>query len=136
MAEQKLSDLQQGQELEEFPIGTVGQMNLVRYAGASGDFNPIHNDRDYAVDAGLPGTIAHGMLIKAYIARYLPSLADPSQLISFSTKFKAMTHIGENITIRARVKKKDDEEKIITILLEATGDNGEVKAESDARIQF
>ena len=63
----KYDDFQKGDEIPELKIGPIEHMDLVKYAGASGDFNPIHTDPVFAKDAGLDGTIAHGMYIMALI---------------------------------------------------------------------
>lgn len=75
---------------DEIPSLTVAvtRADLVRYAGASGDFNPIHwNDR-VAAEVGLPGVIAHGMLTMAHAARAVTDwVVDPSRLVELSVRF-------------------------------------------------
>lgn len=56
-----LTELEQGQSLEEVTLEPVTRLDLIKYAGASGDFNPIHTIDEEAAKAGLPGIIAHGM---------------------------------------------------------------------------
>jgi acyl dehydratase len=83
----KLSELVQGQELpaQSFPLSRA---DLVRYAGASGDFNPIHwNDR-FAREVGLPGVIAHGMLTMATAIRVVTDwVGDSAAVLEYRTKF-------------------------------------------------
>ncbi len=119
-----------------YTIGTVSQMDLVRYAGASGDFNPIHNDPEYAREAGLSGTIAHGMLIKAYMGRFLLQHFPLSALSSFSSKFKAMTKPGETIEIHGTVKKNDAANGILILSIEVRNQAGETKATAEAVIRI
>lgn len=64
----------------------VQRVNLVMYAGASGDFNPIHWDEHTAKAVGLPDVIAHGMYTQAQLGRLL---GDPSRVVSFSVRFSA-----------------------------------------------
>jgi acyl dehydratase len=73
----------------------------VRYAGASGDFNPIHIDEQFALEVGLPGRILHGLWSMAQVARALgPATGDdPSALKSLSVQFRGMGAIGEEIIV-------------------------------------
>jgi acyl dehydratase len=67
---------------------TVTRADLVRYAGASGDFNPIHYSDRVATSVGLPGVIAHGMFTMALGARVLTDwLGDPARLVAYSVRF-------------------------------------------------
>jgi acyl dehydratase len=122
-----------GDSIPELKIPTITHANLVRYAGASGDFNPIHNDKDFAIANGLDGTIAHGMFVMAQIGRFITNWVDQNQIRFFGVKFKAMTKLGENLTCKGTVKKKKEEngEKLITLTVEAMNEAGEVKAGGD-----
>lgn len=64
----------------------VERVNLVMYAGASGDFNPIHWNEHVAKSVGLPDVIAHGMFTQAQLGRLL---GDPARIVSFSVRFSA-----------------------------------------------
>lgn len=77
---------------------------LVRYAGASGDFNPIHTDRDAAEERGLPTVIAHGMYIMGLAATELTKWYGLHRIQSFSVRFAAMTVPGEQVKIVSEVK--------------------------------
>ncbi len=67
---------------------TVTRADLIRYAGASGDFNPIHWSDRVAKSVGLPGVIAHGMFTMALASRALVSwVGDPAKVVSFGTRF-------------------------------------------------
>lgn len=125
-----------GFELPSLTVGPITHANLVRYAGASGDFNPIHNDKDFAIAAGLDGTIAHGMYVMAQIGRLLTNWVDQHQIKFFGVKFKAMTKLGQTLTCKGVVKKKKEEngEKLLTLSVEAVDQNGEVKAGGDVII--
>lgn len=66
----------------------ISRDTLVRYAGASGDFNPIHYNDTVAADAGLPGVIAHGMLtMGTAITGVLDAIADPTAVTAYSVRF-------------------------------------------------
>jgi acyl dehydratase len=70
---------------QQFPIGRV---DLVRYAGASGDFNPIHWNERFAKSVGLPDVIAHGMFTMAMAARVITDWAgDPGAVVEYGVRF-------------------------------------------------
>ncbi len=76
----------------------------VRYAGASGDYNPIHVDEEFARNVGLPGRILHGLWTMAQVARAHTSAAGgPEALRSLSVEFRGVGVMGEPITIRGSV---------------------------------
>lgn len=122
-----------GTELPTLTVGPITHADLVRYAGASGDFNPIHNDKDFAIANGLDGTIAHGMLVMAYIGRLCTNWVDQKQIKSYGVKFKAMTKLGQTLTCKGTVKNKKevDGQKLVTVSVETADQNGEVKASGD-----
>lgn len=76
----------------------ISQNRLVRYSGASGDYNPLHTDRDFARQAGLDDVIAHGMLVMGLAGRLLSDHFGPGKLRSFSARFRAMTRLNDIIT--------------------------------------
>ena len=81
------ADVEPGYELptRSFPIVRA---DLVRYAGASGDFNPIHWNASFAVGVGLPDVIAHGMFTMAAAARLVTDwVGDPGAVIDYSVRF-------------------------------------------------
>ncbi|EIE02054.1 MaoC family dehydratase [Leptospira licerasiae] len=122
-----------GQELPPLNVDTITHAHLVRYAGASGDFNPIHNDPDFARKTGLDGTIAHGMFVMAQIGRLCTSWADQKQIKEFGVTFKAMTKPGQKLTCSGKIKRKKEEngEKLLTVAVEAADESGEVKASGE-----
>jgi acyl dehydratase len=103
-----VADVVVGTELPEqvFPITRA---DLVRYAGASGDFNPIHWNERVATEVGLPGVIAHGMLTMALAARVVTRWAgDPGALVEYHVRFGRPVlvpddGVGGEITVRGRV---------------------------------
>jgi acyl dehydratase len=91
----------------------------VRYAGASGDFNPIHIDEEFAREVGLPGRILHGLWSMAQVARAVGAAAgdDPSALKSLSVQFRGMGVIGEEILVSGTVGEVSD--GLATVKLDA-----------------
>ncbi|MDX1960131.1 MAG: MaoC family dehydratase [Leptospiraceae bacterium] len=133
MKEIQFNEINEGMQIPELKVGPITHANLVRYAGASGDFNPIHNDKEFAIANGLDGTIAHGMYVMAQIGRVSTNWIDQKQIKYFGVKFKAMTKLGTTLSCRGVVKKKkeDNGEKLVTLTVEAVDEAGEVKASGD-----
>ncbi|GBF51618.1 MaoC family acyl dehydratase [Leptospira ryugenii] len=133
MAKIEFDKVEVGQTLPPIDVPVIEHANLVRYAGASGDFNPIHNDPDFARKAGLDGTISHGMYVMAQVGRLCTSWADQKDIEFFGVTFKAMTKLGEKLTCVGTIKKKfeKDGKKTVTVLVEAKNEAGEVKAGGD-----
>ena len=125
----KFDEYEVGATLPEHKIGPIKHMDLVRYAGASGDFNPIHTDPAFAEEVGLGGTIAHGMYIMAQVGRFSTNWVHPLQIKSFGVKFRGMSRPGETVICRGTVKRKKevDGEKLLTIAVEAVNEADEVK---------
>jgi acyl dehydratase len=104
----RAADVTVGTELPEQTY-RVTRADLVRYAGASGDFNPIHWNERVATAVGLPGVIAHGMLTMALAARAVSSWAgDPGALVEYHVRFGRPVVVpdddeGASVTVRGRV---------------------------------
>jgi acyl dehydratase len=80
----------------------------VRYAGASGDFNPIHIDEEFAQSVGLPGKILHGLWTMAQVARaHADAGGGPESLKSLSVQFRGMGRMEEEITVTGTVRESD-----------------------------
>jgi acyl dehydratase len=76
----------------------------VRYAGASGDFNPIHIDEEFAKSVGLPGRILHGLWTMAQVARaHTEAFGGPESLASLSVQFRGMGVMEQEITVHGTV---------------------------------
>jgi acyl dehydratase len=81
----------------------------VRYAGASGDFNPIHIDEEFAQRVGLPGRILHGLWTMAQVARaHTDAAGGPEGLKRLSVQFRGMGRIGEEIVVSGTVRSVED----------------------------
>jgi acyl dehydratase len=99
-------DLDSGSVLPELRKPPITKMQLVKYAGASGDYNLIHTDDETARTVGLEGVIAHGMLSMAFLGEYLCWLAGPESVRRLSVRFVEMVRPGDTLTCRARVKQQ------------------------------
>jgi acyl dehydratase len=101
-----MSEIPENIELRVTPDPYV----TVRYAGASGDFNPIHIDEQFALSVGLPGRILHGLWSMAQVARAVTeATGGPEHLSSLSASFRGMGAIGEEIVITGVVQGRTDE---------------------------
>jgi acyl dehydratase len=91
----------------------VTRADLIRYAGASGDFNPIHWSDRKATGVGLPGVIAHGMYTMALAGRALTTWAGPGAVVEYSVRFTKPVvvpddDVGAEIVVSGRVRAVDD----------------------------
>jgi acyl dehydratase len=102
-------DISEGTELPELVKGPLSPIQFVRYAGASGDFNPIHTVPDVAKMVGLDGVIAHGMLIMAYAGELITRWAGDGSLRQFKVRFSGMTKPGETVVCRGMATEKIEE---------------------------
>jgi acyl dehydratase len=84
-------------------IGPLTLTDLVRYQGASGDFNPIHHDRDRAEQAGLGTIIAPGMLSAGFLSSWLLGWVPRRNVRAFSIRFQAPVKLGDTLTLHGTV---------------------------------
>ena len=104
----QLSKLNEGMNLPEVKK-SVSQENINLYAEASQDFNPIHLDEEFARKTPLGGTIAHGMLVLAYISQMMTVAFGQSWLSSgkLNVRFRAPARPGDTITVSGKIRKID-----------------------------
>ncbi|MGZ4180642.1 MAG: MaoC/PaaZ C-terminal domain-containing protein [Solirubrobacteraceae bacterium] len=94
----------------------------VRYAGASGDFNPIHIDEEFAQSVGLPGRILHGLWTMAQVARaHTDAAGGPDKLKSLGVQFRGMGRMGEEIVIKGTMREAGDGTAIVDSEAEQSG---------------
>src|SRR5437764_2383853 len=94
----------------------------VRYAGASGDFNPIHIDEEFAKSVGLPGRILHGLYTMAQVARAQTEAAGgPDRLRRLSVQFRGMGLPEQEIVVRSTVREERDGIATVDIVAEQAG---------------
>lgn len=100
--------LQPGEEIEPLAV-TPDRYLTVRYAGASGDFNPIHIDEDFAQQVGLPGRILHGLYSMAQVARALTDAGGgPASLRRLSVQFRGMGLPEHELVVTGTVQSVED----------------------------
>jgi acyl dehydratase len=128
-------DLKQGQELPPWSYKVVRE-DLVRYANASGDANPIHQNEEFAKSVGLPDIIAHGMHTMARMGQYVTDwTGDPGAVELFKTRFSAMVVVpagrGATVTVGGKVADTLDGDRV-RIDLVATTQDGAAVAKGEA----
>ncbi|MCE5275046.1 MAG: MaoC/PaaZ C-terminal domain-containing protein [Syntrophaceae bacterium] len=119
-----------GYEIPKLVKGPLHKLQHVIYAGASGDFNPLHTDDDFARAVGMKdGVITHGMLIMGFVGQAITAWIPRRDLRRFTVRFAGMTRPGNTITITGRVvdKRTRDGENLITCEVVAVDEQGDVK---------
>jgi acyl dehydratase len=110
-----------GDELPELKV-TPDKMTPVRYAGASGDFNPIHVDDEFAQRVGLPGRILHGLWTMAQVSRALTEAGGgPHSLDSLKIQFRGMALPDREITVTGKVSAVEDGKLTVDVAAEQDG---------------
>jgi acyl dehydratase len=124
----RYADVNEGGEIPKFEVRNLTRTDIVKYAGASGDFNPIHHDETFARGAGYPTVFAHGMLNAGFVSKCLTDYVGRQNLRKFSVSFRNQVWPGDTITCGGKVTRKfeDQGEKRIEGELFAVNQKGEV----------
>ncbi len=116
-----MAELKVGEQLPELRI-TPDKYLTARYAGASGDFNPIHIDDDFARAVGLPGRILHGLWTMAQVARAQTEAAGgPEHLKRLSVQFRGMGVPEQEVVVSGTVREMSDGHVIVDTVAEQAG---------------
>src|SRR5438309_5189421 len=116
-----MAELQAGEEIPELTV-TPDKYLTVRYAGASGDFNPIHIDEEFAKQVGLPGRILHGLWTMAQVARAQTEAAGgPDRLRSLRVQFRGMGLPEQEITVTGTVREVGNGVAVVETVAEQGG---------------
>ena len=135
MAEAKLffDDVNEG---DEAPVVSheLTRTDLVMYAGASGDFNPMHHDEVKAKEAGLPSVFGHGMFSMGLLGKAITDYVGVGNLKRFKVRFTKQTWPGEVLTSKIVVtgKRKEDGESLVDLDVQLANEAGEVKVAGEA----
>ncbi|SRR5579883_417156 len=129
LARLHFEDVQIGDEIPPLVKSPLTHQQLVRYAGASGDFNPLHTDPSVGEAIGTGGIIAHGMLVMGFVGQMLSNYVGPESLRTFGVRFKGMTHLEDVITCTGTITEKSevDGQARIAGKVQAADQNGDVK---------
>lgn len=120
-------DVQEGDEINDWPpVENITRTHFVRYAGASGDFNPMHHDDSIATKVGYPSVFGHGMFTAGVLGHYLTDWVGTGNLRKYSAQFKGQLYPGRTLKISAKVLKKYKEngENRIDAELKVVDDQG------------
>lgn len=137
--EWELEELTVDQKLEPMVKPPITRVQLAQYAGASGDFNPLHLDDDFAKKIGLDGAIAHGMLVMGFLGEYVMKIAAQQGVIkNFKMRFGKMTVLGDEIKCSGIVGRtyEEDGKRCIELDLTAEKTSGEVVGSGSAVLQL
>ena len=116
-----MADLQPGAQIPELRV-TPDKYLTVRYAGAGGDFNPIHIDEEFAKAVGLPGRILHGLWTMAQVARAQTEAAGgPEHLKRLSVQFRGMGVPEQEVVVSGTVRELTDGHAVIDTVAEQAG---------------
>jgi acyl dehydratase len=129
---------------DELPAGTyrITRLDLVRYAGASGDFNVIHWNQRIATSVGLPDVIGHGMLTMATAARLVTDWAgDPAALVEYGVRFTKPVVVpdddrGALLEVAGVVAAKDEQARTVRVDLTATSGADKVLGRAQAVVRL
>lgn len=98
--------IQVGDALPSLTKPAITEVQLVRYSGASGDFNPIHTVHQAGVDSGNGGVITHGMVIMGFVGQMITNWVRPEQVRKFGVRFTGISRPGDEITVTGKVVEK------------------------------
>ena len=128
--------IEEGTEKSETVVEKVDRSMFIRYAGASGDFNPIHWNEDFAKAAGYPGVFAQGMWTAGVLGTFLTNWLGEENVRKFRTRFVGQVWPGETLVAKGTVTKVYEEsgEQRADLDLEITNDAGERKIDGGATV--
>jgi len=99
-------DVREGDEAPPFVVANVTRTQIVKYAGASGDFNPIHHDELYAIRAGNDRVFAMGMMTAGFLSHMVTDWVGDGHLRKFKVRFATRVWPGDTITCKGKITRK------------------------------
>lgn len=118
----QLNVLKNSDTLEKIILAPVSRIDLIKYADASGDFNPIHTIDEEAEKAGLPGIIAHGMWTMGNLSKLFTPYYEDGFIQDYKVRFRGMVFLNDVITLQATVEEIN--ERRIDFKVVATNQDG------------
>jgi acyl dehydratase len=131
----KLSDLSVGASHEEVVCENLSRTQIVQYAGASGDYNPIHTDTPFATQvSGYPSVFAHGMLSMGMTGKMLTNYVGDGRLTAFGVRFTRQVFPGATLTAKATVEavREENGQHFVDLAVVTTNQDGEEVAKGNA----
>ncbi|MED4474107.1 MaoC/PaaZ C-terminal domain-containing protein [Oceanobacillus caeni] len=129
----RLIDLKKGDTLSEIQLNPVSRLDLIKYAGASGDFNPIHTIDKEATKAGLPGIIAHGMWTMGNLSKLFTPYLEEGFIQDYKIRFADMVFLDDVITLKAVLD--EVHEDYLNFDVVALKDNGKAAIKGQVRFK-
>ena len=135
----KASALKVGDTYKECVVENLSRTQIVQYAGASGDYNPLHSDEVYTTQvAGYPSVFAHGMLTMGLTSKMLVNYVGPGRLTKFGVRFTNQVWPGDTLEAAATVEaiRTENGQKLVDLKLSTTNQDGKevVSGSATARI--
>ncbi|PIC64916.1 3-hydroxyacyl-ACP dehydratase [Sporosarcina sp. P13] len=122
-----------GYQFETLQKDEITHTQIVRYAGASGDFNPIHTVVPFAQKAGMDDVIAHGLMVMGFIGQAIGDWVPVKDLAKFGVRFKAITKPGEKINVTGSILDETEDRWICEA--KASNEIGEVKVQAKFEVR-
>jgi len=130
------ADIKVGDTIPSMTKKPISRTTLALFAGASNDHNPMHIDIDFAKKSGFDDVFAHGMLVMAYLGQLLTNWVPQTSIREFSTRFKAITNLGDELTCTGTVQEKllIEDEECVKLELSVVNQEGEEKLQGSALV--
>jgi acyl dehydratase len=130
--------LAEGGSGPEVTVGPITRTDIVRYAGASGDFNPIHHDEEFARAAGMPSVFSIGMHSAGLLGQYVARWVGLGNVRRFGVRFTGQVWPGDVLTLAGRVERTEDAggERLAHLELSATRQSGDVVVKGTATVHI
>lgn len=131
------NQIEVGQELEPLVKPEIEKVQLIKYAGASGDFNMIHTDDEIAKKVGLPGRIAHGMLSMGFLAQHAGQIVGTKGFVSrLKVRFSGMVFPKDVLNCRAKIVGKDETKRTIEMEIWTERETGTRLTVGEATLKY
>ena len=126
--------VEEGASGPESAVGPITRITISKYAGAGGDFNPVHVDEEFARSAGMPSVFAHGLLSAGLLGQYLAQWVGQANVRKFGVRFTGQVWPDDTLTISGRVESIEDVdgERLANIVLGAARQTGDVVVKGTA----
>jgi acyl dehydratase len=137
MARARYDDVAVGDEAPE-KRHLLTRTDLVKYAGASGDFNPMHHDEILARQAGQPSVFGHGMFSMGFLGTALTDWAGPGRVVSYKVRFSRQTWPGETLVTKVVVtaRRQEGENLLVDVDCFLSNEEGEQKVIGTATLRL
>ena len=129
------SQLKVGDTYEETVADNLSRTQIVQYAGASGDYNPLHTDEVYTTQAaGYPSVFAHGMLTMGLTGKMLTNYVGDGRLLKYGVRFTNQVWPGDTLVAKATVEavRQEDGQNLVDITVSTTNQEGKVVVSGSA----